>query len=142
MGGISVTAISIVGLYIIVAISKGDIVPYVLCIYPEYQSFRYYSIITCFFFLYIYFQIRKSILAHPRETQLDIRVLDYQLDTLRKLRGSFLILFAVSLTLVILDQIAKIRARLSGKQERACNSGFEVPWLNSIYYLITRTLST
>lgn len=142
MGGISVTAISIVGLYIIVAISKGDIVAYVLCIYPEYQSFRYYSIITCFFFLYIYFQIRKSILAHPRETQLDIRVLDYQLDTLRKLRGSFLILFAVSLTLVILDQIAKIRARLSGNQERACYIVFEVPWLNSIYYLITRTLST
>jgi len=68
MGIISVTAISCVGVSIIVGIKLGKIDQYALCSEIEFQSFRYYSIATCFFFFYIYVQIRKSILAHPRET--------------------------------------------------------------------------
>lgn len=140
MGMISVTAISTVGISIIIGIKTGAVNQYQLCVEWEFQSFRYYSIATCFFFLYIYTQIRKSILAHPRETQLDIRVLDYQLDTLNKLRGSFIVLFSVSMILIMLDLIAKLRAIES--PDKACNNSFKQGWINSVYYFVTRSLSS
>ena len=138
MGIISVTLISTFG--IIVGIKVGTSSNYPLCKAWEFQSFRYYSILTCIFFLYIYVQIRKSILAHPRETQLDIRVLDYQMDTLNKLRGSFIVLIVVSLILIILDIIAKMTADENGAQ--FCNSTFKYAWINTVYYFFTRALAS
>jgi hypothetical protein len=67
-GIISVFLILLIGIFSIVKIQNGKIDYKLLCIYLEFESYRYYSIVTCLFFSLAIRSIRKNIIKEPRLT--------------------------------------------------------------------------
>ena len=102
-GIVSVFLIICMGLQTIMKIDLGMIDFGALCTTLEFESYRYYTIVTCIFFSLSFFQIKTSILEEPRETVLDNKNFEKQMQTMKKLKCVIIIFSSVSLFLILSD---------------------------------------
>ena len=102
-GVTSVILIICMGLQTIMKIDLGMINFGALCTTLEFESYRYYTIVTCVFFSVSFFQIKNSILEEPRETAMDQKIFEKQMQIMKKLKCVIIIFSGVSLFLIISD---------------------------------------
>ena len=67
------------GLQTIVKIDLEKIDFEALCTTLEFESYRYYSIVTRIFFTWSFIQIKSSILQEPRLTEMDHKIFAMQM---------------------------------------------------------------
>lgn len=93
-------------------------------------------------FIVAFCKIRRGILDHPRETQLDKYVLKFQLKTLKHLKIVILTTLTISLFLLTTNLIALYHAR---QHQGSCDKGFfhgdSVWFLNPLMWFITRFMT-
>ena len=121
---------------------EPSINPKLLCLSTLFEGYRLYPIICCFFFWIALVRIKKSVLENGLEDQYSQRVQQMQLVTLSKLSKVIKYFLFVSLTLVIFDNIYKLKAQ---ETELDCNNSLfsgNLDPLNSVVWLFTRAIST
>ena len=101
--GIGVSSLVVLGIWVFILMSDHQLKDDLLCMTWQYNVYHAFSIFTTLMFLVAFFRIRRAILEHPRDTELDKRILLYQMSTMRRFRNVIIISFATSLYITLND---------------------------------------
>lgn len=66
-----IAVMSVLGVWVFIQISQEQLVDDHLCMTWQYTVYHLFSIFTCLMFVLAFFRIRRAILEHPRDTELD-----------------------------------------------------------------------